>query len=73
PKVPEGFGKKQNKKKKYAPSQALEETAIEGEGVVTPSLPDADTLDGEYFEWKQEQEGTEKQAKKGGKKFFGKR
>lgn len=71
PKVPEGFGKKQNKKKKYAPSQALEETAIEGEGVVTPSLPDADTLDGEYFEWKQE--GTEKQAKKGGKKFFGKR
>ena len=73
PKVPEGFGKKQNKKKKYAPSQALEETAIEGEGVVTPSLPDADTLDGEYFEWKQEQEGTERQAKKGGKKFFGKR
>lgn len=73
PKVPEGFGKKQNKKKKYAPSQALEETAIEGEGVVTPPLPDTDTLDGEYFEWKQEQEGTEKQAKKGGKKFFGKR
>ncbi len=73
PKVPEGFGKKQTKKKKYTPSQALEETTVEGEGVVTPNLPDADTLDEEYFEWKQEQEGTDKQAKKGGKKFFGKR
>ncbi len=73
PKVPEGFGKKQNKKKKYAPSQALEETVVEGEGVVTPELPDGDTLDGEYFEWKKEQEGQEKQAKKGGRKFFGRR
>lgn len=73
PKVPEGFGKKQGKKKKYTPSQALEETVVEGEGVVTPNLPDADTLDEEYFEWRQEQEGTEKQIKKGGKKFFGKR
>lgn len=73
PKVPEGFGKKQNKKKKYAPSQALEETVVEGEGVVSPELPDGDTLDGEYFEWKQEQEGQEKQAKKGGRKFFGRR
>ncbi|MBQ8798745.1 MAG: hypothetical protein IJZ55_04155 [Lachnospiraceae bacterium] len=73
PKVPEGFGKKQSKKKKYTPSQALEETMVEGEGVVSPNLPDADTLDEEYFEWKQEQEGTDKQAKKGGKKFFGKR
>ncbi len=74
PKVPEGFGKKQtNKKKKYTPSQSLEETVVEGEGVVTPSLPDADTLDEEYFEWKQEQEGNDKQAKKGGKKFFSKR
>lgn len=73
PKVPEGFGKKQSKKKKYAPSQALEETVVEGEGVVTPELPDGDTLDGEYFEWKQEQEGQEKQAKKGGRKFFGRR
>lgn len=73
PKVPEGFGKKQNKKKKYAPSQALEETTVDGEGVVTPVLPDADTLDEEYFEWKQEQEGSDKQTKKGGKKFFGKR
>ncbi len=73
PKVPEGFGKKQSKKKKYAPSQALEETVVEGEGVVTPELPDGATLDGEYFEWKQEQEGQEKQAKKGGRKFFGRR
>lgn len=73
PKVPEGFGKKQSKKKKYTPSQALEETIVEGEGVVTPNLPDTDTLDEEYFEWKQEQEGAEKQTKKGGKKFFGKR
>lgn len=73
PKVPEGFGKKQSKKKKYAPSQTLEETVVEGEGVVTPELPDGDTLDGEYFEWKQEQEGQEKQAKKGGRKFFGRR
>jgi len=73
PKVPEGFGKKQPKKKKYAPSQALEETTVEGEGVVTPNLPDPDTLDEEYFEWKQEQEGADKQTKKGGRKFFGKR
>lgn len=73
PKVPEGFGKKQNKKKKYAPSQALEETVVEGEGIVVPELPDGDTLDGEYFEWKQEQEGQEKQTKKGGRKFFGRR
>lgn len=73
PKVPEGFGKKQNKKKKYAPSQSLEETVIEGEGVVAPNLPSAEELDGEYFDWKEEQEGNEKQTKKGGKKFFGKR
>lgn len=73
PKVPEGFGKKQSKKKKYAPSQALEETVVEGEGVVAPELPDGDTLDGEYFEWKQEQEGQEKPTKKGGRKFFGRR
>ncbi|MGN1084549.1 MAG: hypothetical protein ACI4QX_06070 [Lachnospiraceae bacterium] len=77
PKVPEGFGRKQNnKKKKYIPSQALEETVVEGEGVVTPDapkLPDADTLDEEYFEWKQEKEENEKQVKKGGKKFFGKK
>ena len=73
PKVPEGFGKKQSKKKKYAPSQALEETTVEGEGVVEPVLPSSEELDGEYFDWKDEQEGTEKQAKKGGKKFFGKR
>lgn len=73
PKLPEGFGKKQNKKKKYTPSQALEENVVDGEGVVTPNLPDADTLDEEYFNWKNEQEGTDKQVKKGGKKFFGKR
>ncbi len=73
PKVPEGFGKKTKGKKKYAPSQALEETVVEGEGVVAPNLPSAEELDGEYFDWKEEQEGTEKQAKKGGKKFFGKR
>lgn len=73
PKVPEGFGKKAKGKKKYAPSQALEETVVEGEGVVEANLPSSDELDGEYFDWKEEQEGTEKQAKKGGKKFFGKR
>lgn len=73
PKVPEGFGKKQSKKKKYAPSQALEETTVEGEGVVEPVLPSSEELDGEYFDWKDEQEGNEKQTKKGGKKFFGKR
>ena len=73
PKLPEGFGKKQNKKKKYAPSQALEETVVEGEGVVAPELPSAEELDSEYFDWKNDQEGSEKQAKKGGKKFFGKR
>ena len=73
PKMPEGFGKKQNKKKKYAPSQSLEETSVEGEGVVEPVLPSSEELDGEYFNWKDEQEGNEKQAKKGGKKFFGKR
>lgn len=73
PKLPEGFGKKQNKKKKYTPSQALEETVVEGEGVVTPPLPSAEELDSEYFDWKNDQEGAEKQAKKGGKKFFGKR
>lgn len=73
PKVPEGFGKKPNKKKKYAPSQSLEETTVEGEGVVEPVLPTSDELDGEYFGWKEEQEGNEKQAKRGGKKFFGKR
>ncbi len=73
PKVPEGFGKKQNKKKKYAPSQSLEETTVDGEGVVEPVLPSSEELDGEYFNWKDEQEGNEKQAKKGGKKFFGKR
>lgn len=73
PKVPEGFGKKPNKKKKYAPSQSLEETTVEGEGVVEPVLPSSEELDGEYFGWKEEQEGNEKQAKKGGKKFFGKR
>lgn len=73
PKLPEGFGKKQSKKKKYTPNQALEETVIEGEGVVALNLPSAEELDGEYFDWKEEQEGTEKQAKKGGKKFFGKR
>lgn len=73
PKVPEGFGKKQNKKKKYAPSQSLEETTVDGEGVVEPVLPSSEELDGEYFNWKDEQDGNEKQAKKGGKKFFGKR
>ena len=73
PKVPEGFGKKQSKKKKYAPSQSLEETTVDGEGVVEPVLPSSEELDGEYFDWKDEQEGVEKQAKKGGKKFFGKR
>lgn len=73
PKVPEGFGKKQGKKKKYAPSQALEETTVDGEGVVEPPLPGSEELDGEYFDWKEEQEGSEKQTKKGGKKFFGKR
>ena len=73
PKIPEGFGKKQNKKKKYTPSQSLEETVVEGEGVVAPPLPSSEELDGEYFQWKDEQNGTEKQAKKGGKKFFGKR
>lgn len=73
PKMPEGFGKKQNKKKKYAPSQSLEETSVEGEGVVEPVLPSSEELDGEYFDWKEGQEGNEKQAKRGGKKFFGKR
>ena len=73
PKVPEGFGKKQSgKKKKYAQSQSLEETTVDGEGVVEPVLPSSEELDGEYFDWKDEQSG-EKQAKKGGKKFFGKR
>lgn len=73
PKLPEGFGKKQNKKKKYTPNQALEETVVDGEGVVTPKLPSAEELDGEYFEWKNEQDGSEKQPQKGGRKFFGKR
>lgn len=73
PKMPEGFGKKQSKKKKYAPSQSLEETSVEGEGVVEPVLPSSEELDGEYFDWKEGQEGNEKQAKRGGKKFFGKR
>lgn len=73
PKVPEGFGKKQSKKKKYTPSQSLEETTVEGEGVVEPVLPSSEELDGEYFDWKDEQGGNEKQTKKGGKKFFGKR
>lgn len=73
PKLPEGFGKKQNKKKKYTPNQALEETVVDGEGVVTPPLPSTEELDGEYFEWKNEQEGSEKQPQKGGRKFFGKR
>ena len=73
PKMPEGFGKKQSKKKKYTPSQSLEETTVDGEGVVEPVLPSSEELDGEYFDWKDEQEGNEKQAKKGGKKFFGKR
>ncbi len=73
PRVPEGFGKKQNKKKKYTPSQSLEETTVEGEGVVEPVLPSSEELDGEYFDWKDEQEGNEKQTKRGGKKFFGKR
>ena len=73
PKMPEGFGKKQNKKKKYTPSQSLEETTVDGEGVVEPVLPSSEELDGEYFDWKDEQEGHEKQTKKGGKKFFGKR
>ncbi len=73
PKVPEGFGKKQGKKKKYSPSQSLEETTVDGEGIVEPVLPSNEELDGEYFDWKDEQEGTEKQTKKGGKKFFGKR
>jgi hypothetical protein len=73
PKVPEGFGKKQSKKKKYAPSQSLEETTVDGEGIVEPVLPSNEELDGEYFDWKDEQEGNEKQTKKGGKKFFGKR
>ncbi len=73
PKVPEGFGKKQGKKKKYAPSQSLEETTVDGEGIVEPVLPSSEELDGEYFDWKDEQEGAEKQTKKGGKKFFGKR
>lgn len=73
PRIPEGFGKKQSKKKKYTPSQALEETVVEGEGVVAPPLPSAEELDSEYFDWKNEQDGNEKQAKKGGKKFFGKR
>ncbi|MCH5273185.1 MAG: hypothetical protein J1E35_05880 [Lachnospiraceae bacterium] len=73
PKLPEGFGRKQGKKKKYTPSQALEETVVDGEGVVTPELPSAEELDGEYFEWKNEQEDSEKQVKRGGKKFFGKK
>ncbi len=73
PRLPEGFGKKQSKKKKYTPSQALEETVVEGEGVVAPDLPSTEELDSEYFDWKSEQEGSEKQTKKGGKKFFGKR
>lgn len=73
PKVPEGFGRKQGKKKKYTPSQALEETFVEGEGVVTPASPSDEQLDEEYFKWKSGQEESEKQVKKGGKKFFGKR
>lgn len=73
PKVPQGFGKKQGKKKKYAPSQALEETVVEGEGVVENPLPSTEELDSEYFEWKNEQDESEKLGKKGGKKFFGKR
>lgn len=73
PKLPEGFGRKQGKKKKYIPSQALEETMVEGEGVVTPESPSAAELDEEYFEWKNVQEENDKQVKKGGKKFFGRK
>ena len=34
PKIPEGFGKNRSKKKKNSPSASLEETSVEGEGIV---------------------------------------
>lgn len=46
---------------------------IEGEGVVTPESPSAAELDEEYFEWKNVQEEDDRQVKKGGKKFFGRK
>lgn len=60
PRIPEGFSKKQNKKKKAAPSTALEETSVEGEGVVSaPNLPAPEELDKEYFDFKSETESGE--------------
>lgn len=83
PKIPEGFEKKRSgKKKKYAPNAALEETVVDGEGVVeSPSqeaqlpveLPDSDQLDREYFESLEEQKDEERKHAKGIKKLFGKR
>lgn len=73
PKVPEGFTKKQGKKKQQGPSTALEETVVEGEGVVAPPMPDAAELDNEYFDWKNEQEEEKNGKNKKGKKFFKKK
>lgn len=74
PKLPEGFEKnKGGKKKKYTPSAALEESVVEGEGVVDPKLPDAATLDAEYFDWKDNPDGEDKKKGKGIKKLFGKK
>lgn len=73
PKVPEGFTKKQGKKKQQGPSAALEETVVEGEGVVAPPLPNAAELDNEYFDWKNEQEEEKNGKNKKGKKFFKKK
>ena len=53
--------------------EVVEETTVEGEGVIAPPLPSSEELDGEYFDWKDGQEGADRQTKKGGKKFFGKR
>ncbi len=74
PKVPEGFERNKSKKKKYTPSASLEETTVEGEGVVDPKLMDGDSLDKEYFDWKEDQggEGENKKGKKL-KKLFGKK
>lgn len=86
PKIPEGFERKRSgKKKKYAPNTALEETVVDGEGVVEPplqemqtpqppvKLPDSDQLDREYFESLEEQKDEERKHAKGIKKLFGKR
>jgi len=69
PKLPEGFDKKQGKKKKYTPNANLEETVVEGEGVVDPeaatSAELSAELDQEYFDWKNEQNPDKDKKPKG--------